>query len=192
MNDKSQHLDLEALLCEIETDHEAVLAGKRQSIEHAVSAGARLDQIKQRIGHDEYGLWVKEHCALRPWTARLYLRLYRRLAEMPDMKEKILALTLNEADATLAHEREQRMFNDQLMSRALSSALCETARELADLINLARQRLGDQAWAAWDDPTARFVKPLADPPKSLCFPAGVKLRADAHDGPDEELSTAEA
>ena len=192
MNEKSQHPDLEDLLCEIETDHEAVLAGKRQSIEHAISAGARLDQIKQRIGHDEYGLWVKEHCALRPWTARLYHRLYRRLADMPDMKDKILALTLNEADATLTHEREQRMFNDQVMSRALSSALCETARELADLINLAKRRLGDQAWAAWDDPIARFVKPLADPPKSLCFPAKAKLKADVCDIPDEEPTRAEA
>src|SRR5262249_591338 len=106
MGEQSHNIDFEDLLRGIEIDHEAVLAGKRQSIERAISAGARLEQIKQKIGHDEYGLWIKEHCGLRPSAARLYHRLYRRLADMPDMKEKILALTLNEADAALAQERE--------------------------------------------------------------------------------------
>jgi hypothetical protein len=166
--------NLEEVLCEIEAHHKAVLAGKRQSIERAILAGERLEQIKRRIGHNEHGFWVTTHSTLKLSTARLYHRLYRRLADMPDMKERVLALTLNEADAALAQEREQRMFREGVRNHALNSALCETAQELADVINLAKKRLGEEAWAAWDDPIARFVKPLAEPPKALCFPAQSK------------------
>jgi hypothetical protein len=174
MNSKIDDSDFEQLACEIEKDHRAVLAGNRSSIEHAISAGARLEKARQNVGHGAYEQWIKDYCTLKASTARLYHRLYRRLDEMPEMKEKILASTLNEADELLERERERQMFSERLKSEALNSALCETAWELADVVHLAKKRVGDAAWDAWDDPIARFVKPLANPPRSLCFPLEFK------------------
>ena len=174
MNSKIDDSDFERLACGIDKDHRAVLAGNRSSIEHAISAGARLEEARQNVGHGAYEQWLKDHCTFKASTARLYHRLYRRLDEMPDMKEKILALTLSEADELLERERERQMFSERLKSEALNSALCETAWELADVVHLAKKRVGDEAWDAWDDPIARFVKPLANPPRSLCFPLEFK------------------
>lgn len=178
------NLTLEQLASRINEDHEAVLAAYRSSIERALDAGNRLDEVKQRVGYGHYGAWVKRNCSFSIASAQLYHRIARRLAEMPDMRAKILELDLNKADELMRREREKRMNAERLDLQSLESALCEYVCGASEVVQQTKKRVGDNAWERWVGPTADFVKLLLEPPRPLSLPLELKL--DEEDSTEDE------
>jgi hypothetical protein len=180
--------ELKQLGIEVNADHDAILAANASSMERALSAGARIDIIKIKIGHGNFRRAVKKLCSFKIATAQLYHRLFRRLTEMPDMRPKIINLTLNEADELLRKEREHRIYMEQLDRDAFDSNLSELVHEVAELVRIRKKRTPDQQWQQWSGPVADFVKAFTDLPYPLAFPAEFPLESedDEVDMPDKE------
>ena len=63
----------------------------RSAIEHARRAGELLLEAKQVIPHGGWGRWLADHCEISPRTARAYMQLARRLAEMSEVERQRVA-----------------------------------------------------------------------------------------------------
>ena len=68
------------LASEINTEHAHVETHKRNTIQHAIRCGELLLEMKQRVGHGNWGAWVGEHFDASERTARNYMEIAKSAA----------------------------------------------------------------------------------------------------------------
>lgn len=57
--------------------HGTAQRAARQALEHARRAGELLLEAKARVGHGQWGDWIRAHCDPSPRTVRLYMQIAR-------------------------------------------------------------------------------------------------------------------
>jgi uncharacterized protein (DUF2235 family) len=85
MNNGSNRLPI--IEAQIKIEHDAHLSAVRTSIEHAIKAGALLEEAKGLLKHGQWLPWLSDHCGLSDRTAQRYMRLARnaKSATMADL-----------------------------------------------------------------------------------------------------------
>jgi hypothetical protein len=99
-----------------------VLAAQRDgqsSTEHAVLAGAYLIEAKGRVKHGEWAPWLAKNCtALSEKSAQTYMRLARRIPELPDSKGKRVSdLPIRKALAAVANHMQPMQAKTQVQPK---------------------------------------------------------------------------
>jgi Protein of unknown function (DUF3102) len=72
---------LSRLAEEINEAHRGVVRSNRQSVMHALRAGALLNEAKGSVGHGKWGAWLKENFEGSTRTAQVYMRLANHAEE---------------------------------------------------------------------------------------------------------------
>lgn len=86
------------LLDWINTGHQAIQMAVVKLTIHAAQVGAWLTVMKERKVHGEWEGWVAENCLFSDRTARRYMKLYRKLIELPKRTlVSVLQLPVNTA-----------------------------------------------------------------------------------------------
>jgi len=75
------------LSTDINTEHRLATNAAKTAIQHAINAGALLNEAKARVKHGEWLPWLQENCELSERTARNYMRL----ANLPESKRQRVA-----------------------------------------------------------------------------------------------------
>ena len=85
MNTGSNRLPI--IEAQIKIEHDACLSAVRTSIEHAIKAGALLEEAKGLLKHGQWLPWLSDHCGLSDRIAQRYMRLARnaKSATMADL-----------------------------------------------------------------------------------------------------------
>src|SRR5689334_10117732 len=76
-----------SLVPRIQAAHEAVVKALESGLEHAIRCGEHLDQARKLIGRGDWEEWVEKNCGFSIRTARNYLTVFRRQAELPKREE---------------------------------------------------------------------------------------------------------
>ena len=92
-------LTLEQLASVIRAAIAAGDAAAKKSIQHYVSAGTRLIEVKEQLPHGKWEAWVEENTGKSPRTCRAYMRLARLSLED---RQRVADLSLREALAAIA------------------------------------------------------------------------------------------
>lgn len=91
------------LAARIKTEHQAVSTALKDSVRHAIAAGALLIEAKARVPHGQWLPWLQDHCTMAERTAQLYMRCARNREAIEDqIRSGVADLSLNEAAAILA------------------------------------------------------------------------------------------
>jgi hypothetical protein len=70
------------LASRIKTEHAAVDAALKRSVEHAMSTGELLLEAKTQIKHGQWLKWLQENCGLSTRMAQNYMRLAEHRPEI--------------------------------------------------------------------------------------------------------------
>ncbi len=90
------------LAARIRVEHEAASLSLKQSVEHAMAAGALLIEAKAQFKHGQWLPWLRDRCAMSERTAQLYMRVAKNGDAIEANAQRVADLTLNEAAALLA------------------------------------------------------------------------------------------
>ena len=86
--------------------NEAIAAAERNArtaMDHAIFAGNLLNTAKSMVEHGEWHAWLEDHVAVAPRTAQAYMRLARKLQELPaEEAQRVADLPLREAVKAIA------------------------------------------------------------------------------------------
>ena len=75
---------LPVLAHELEAEHQAAREAARSSMQHALRCGELLKEAKRLVGHGAWEAWVRANCSFSPRTARVYMGLQARLANLAE------------------------------------------------------------------------------------------------------------
>lgn len=86
--------------------NEAVAAAERSAksaMMYVLQAGALLNDAKRLVPHGEWGTWLTTNCTLAPRTAQAYMRLAKKMQELPaDEAQRVADLPVREAVRAIA------------------------------------------------------------------------------------------
>ncbi|MEB0112786.1 DUF3102 domain-containing protein [Variovorax sp. RTB1] len=75
----------------------------RAALQHALEAGALLNQAKARIAHGKWNEWLAVNCQVAPRTARGYMRLATAYPTLPESEpQRVADLPVREAVKAIA------------------------------------------------------------------------------------------
>ena len=80
-----------SLATEIKSEHELHLQKSRESAAHAIHAGELLIAAKLTMPHSVWGPWLRRHVGFSGRTARVYMQLARRVADLSPAKRQSAA-----------------------------------------------------------------------------------------------------
>ena len=83
---------IQAVAKEINAAIAAAEDAARDAVAHARRAGELLIEAKATVPSGEWTAWVKEHVSVSLRTAQAYMRLSRKLAELPEGEAQRVAL----------------------------------------------------------------------------------------------------
>ncbi|MDQ0084553.1 hypothetical protein J2W35_004922 [Variovorax boronicumulans] len=90
----------------IDKINEAITAAEsnaRTAMGHAIFAGNLLNTAKTMVDHGEWQAWLEAHVVVAPRTAQAYMRLARKLQELPpEEAQRVADLPLREAVRAIA------------------------------------------------------------------------------------------
>lgn len=93
---------------EIRREHEAATMSAKNALEHARRAGELLAQVKAKIPHGYWLLWLKENCPeIAERTAQAYMRLAQRWPELEGKTQRVAGLPVRQALVLLSEPRER-------------------------------------------------------------------------------------
>lgn len=99
---------LEEMAEKINEQHELCAGGWRTTLDHAITAGALLKDVKLTLDHGEFGKWIKDNCGgfgIR--TAQVYMRLYEERVQVRSSNAQPTAhLTMSKAIKFLLPKQE--------------------------------------------------------------------------------------
>jgi Protein of unknown function (DUF3102) len=96
------------LAARIKVEHTAVATALKDSLSHAIAAGALLIEAKEQVPHGQWLPWLREHCTISERTAQLYMRAAKHRDDLEANTQGIADLTLSEAAAVLALSSDAR------------------------------------------------------------------------------------
>jgi DUF3102 family protein len=102
MSGSSGHNFIASLAADIRALHTGIRRNAEQIARDAIEAGKLLIEAKSLLQHGEWEPWLREHVAIAPRTARLYMRLARSGLEIGNVAD----LGLNAAARMIAGDRE--------------------------------------------------------------------------------------
>jgi hypothetical protein len=74
----------------------------RSAVDAAFCAGRLLTEAKDLLPYGQWEQWLKEHCIVAPRTAQAYMRLFKRMSELPAPEaQRVALLPLREAMAAI-------------------------------------------------------------------------------------------
>jgi hypothetical protein len=82
------------LAARINVAHEAAGTALKSGVAHAMHAGDLLIEAKEQLGHGEWLPWLKTNFPFSDRTARLYMQVARRRAELEVKMATVADLTL--------------------------------------------------------------------------------------------------
>lgn len=86
---------------------ERIACELRAGVEHAARAGALLTEAKGQVPHGQWLPWLDDNFGLSERSAQNYMRLSRKLAELPESKaQRVADLPLRDALELLAEPKE--------------------------------------------------------------------------------------
>jgi hypothetical protein len=101
------------LAARIRQEHEAVSVALKDSVRHAIEAGALLIEAKKQVPHGGWLPWLADHCTISERTAQLYMRCAKnREAIEGQIRNGVADLSLNEAAAMLMLSSDVRKLLD--------------------------------------------------------------------------------
>jgi hypothetical protein len=96
------------LAARINAAHEAAAAALKSSVVHAMQAGELLLEAKDHVGHGGWLPWLKANFPFSDRTARLYMQVARRRADVETKMATVADLTVREAVETIAANKPKR------------------------------------------------------------------------------------
>jgi hypothetical protein len=101
------------LAARIKAQHAAVSIALKDSVRHAIEAGALLIEAKAQVPHGQWLPWLHDHCTMAERTAQLYIRCAKnRIVIEEQIRNGVADLSLNEAAAMLALSSDMRKLFD--------------------------------------------------------------------------------
>jgi hypothetical protein len=101
------------LAARIVIEHQAVSLALKDSVRHAIEAGALLIEAKTQVPHGQWLPWLAEHCTMAERTAQLYMRVAKnRVGIEEQIRNGAADLSLNEAAAMLMLSSDVRKLFD--------------------------------------------------------------------------------
>jgi hypothetical protein len=73
----STELTLPVLAEQINAEHAAGLASARDAIHRAIKVGELLLKAKARMGHGQFGDWIRQNCSFKTRMAQRYIQTFR-------------------------------------------------------------------------------------------------------------------
>jgi hypothetical protein len=96
-------IPLDALADMIRKAHKATEKHKHDAVVQAATAGNHLLVAKQQVQHGQWEQWVADNCKFALRTAQIYMKIAKRLRELPPAKtQRVALLPLREALVELA------------------------------------------------------------------------------------------
>jgi hypothetical protein len=178
--------ELKKLAEDINSEHIALLAGCRTIMELALRIGELLNKVKDRIGHGNFRRWIKSNCKFSIETGKRYHRLFRRLRDMPTLREQTMSMNIVEADTFLKEQREKVIRHEEADPTLLNSELSDLLDKVQDVVAIAERMIDPNAWSKWEGPEAAFIKSLLRPPHPIVFPFPAALTSEAYEIDIEE------
>ncbi len=75
----------------------------RAAMNQALIVGGLLNEAKSQVPHGEWDTWLTTHCKVAPRTARAYMRLVKRLPQLPEPeRQRVADLPVREAVCAIA------------------------------------------------------------------------------------------
>ncbi len=94
---------LDALAARINAGHRVYLATARKALDHALAAGASLQEAKDGLPHGEWLLWLQSNCpGISERSAQRYMRLEKNRDRLREKSATVADLTVRVADEFLA------------------------------------------------------------------------------------------
>ena len=100
------------LAARIVAEHQAVSTALKDSVQHAITAGALLLEAKEQLKHGQWLPWLRDHCTISERTAQLYMRCAKNREAIEANTQCVADLTLNEAAAMLALSSDMKKLFD--------------------------------------------------------------------------------
>lgn len=97
--------NLSSLAAAINAEHRACVSTANEALHHAQAAGDLLSEAKGQCGHGEWGPYLAENFDGSARTARLYMQLAERRAELESKRQRDTVFTVSEARRLIAAPR---------------------------------------------------------------------------------------
>jgi hypothetical protein len=98
---------LPALAEQINQASAAAEANAKSAMQHALRAGRLLIEAKALTTHGDWENWLTANCTMAPRTAQAYMRLAKKLQELPaDEAQRVADLPVREAIRAIATSPE--------------------------------------------------------------------------------------
>jgi len=134
---------LEELAIRIREEHtaaeQAAKAAKqadKNAFDHAVEAGRTLIVAKDRLGHGEWGGWLKKNCEISERQAQRYMQIARGADQIRHTMSDLPCSSINQALKAVAKHNPERPRKlepkEKLSSLAWSQASLEKRRHFID------------------------------------------------------------
>lgn len=139
------HGALPGLAEKIKTATAAAETGARTAVQNALLAGELLTQAKGYVQHGQWENWLLSNCSLAPRTAQAYMRLHKKLGQLPSpeaqrvallpVREAINAITTDATKPKCITGYARPGLNDKQKVFASMNAAAKTVREVASMVN---------------------------------------------------------
>lgn len=109
----------------------------RSAVQYALEAGQLLIEAKRRVPHGEWAAWLADNCTVAPRTAQSYMRLARRIPELPNA-QRVADLPLREAMTAIATSPEAPPKRAQVRAPARREERERVVRQFRGTANVIR------------------------------------------------------
>jgi Protein of unknown function (DUF3102) len=174
----------------INTEHRACQAAITSALTHALRAGALLVRAKQRLPHGSWGAWLAYNFQGSDRTARAYMMVSKRRAELEAKRQSSADMSLDEALRVLRPPREEAPHQAERENQAPEEAQGDPEETVDGQITVDEAIEAEKATAA-GEALAEKVREDKDPPAPRTV--GEALDQAAEEGevvdlPPKELS----
>jgi hypothetical protein len=194
VNELPSNAELDELASKIKGLQADLLAGLRKNMERAIKIGDFLIEAKEILKANfkecSWLTWVEKHCDYKERMAQNYMVIAQYVVEMPDLKGKVIEMTINEAVEYLTDAHHRRLRAQQLGSEAINHDINEHLEGAGEGFMRTKERLGnDDLWQKYlllelGEPLASYVPYLINNPPRVPLPKELSTRFQ--DDRDEE------
>jgi hypothetical protein len=149
----------EEIAREINTEHGHVEAHKRNTIQHAIRCGELLLEMKRRVGHGNWLVWVGEHFEASERTARNYMEIAKSAAVADLSDDTTMRSALRTLASRAQSEEETKREQAATMPANGRLPLADDERPIpyAEAIDTPRAGLGEADQSTWASVPSRLT-----------------------------------
>jgi hypothetical protein len=161
--DEKRKAELSQLATKASEAHSIVVNAPKVVLQHAITAGAVLNEAKSKVGHGNWLAWLKENCLdISDRTAERYMKLADGKAKLdkklqdPDKFDIVSNLTINEAlrlidepDGEQSASAEAKKTGDAVSSSPSSSSKSKNKKKQTEPTTKERKEQIDGFKSEW-------------------------------------------